>query len=246
MKNKLMTHVVAGYPTPATCIELLLGMQQAGVCAVEVQVPFSDPNADGPAIMKANDVALQNGMTVEKCFQMIHSARKKGLNIPVYIMSYVNKLHSFGIEEFCQQAQSCQIAGFIIPDLPFDTPEYKSLASLCNKYQLSIVPVLSPGATSQRIQGYQLETSQLVYVTSMHGVTGSELNIQDDLRRLTLKIRSVSSCKIAVGFGIRTPDHVRMALEVADVAVVGSEVIRTVEQQGISKTVNYVRRLTQA
>jgi len=244
MKNKLMTHVVAGYPTESECIELLLGMQAAGVYAIEVQIPFSDPGADGPTIMKANDIALQNGMTTSKCFQMIKLARQKGLRVPVYIMSYANKLYRFGFEDFCQEAKSCQVNGFIVPDLPFDTPEYKELSNYAKKLDIVLIPVLSPGITTERLSHYTLDSSKLVYLTSMKGITGKELVVKKELVSLVEKIRSTSSCQIALGFGIRNAQHVHTALEVADIAVVGSEVIRRIEQKGLSGAATFIKELT--
>ncbi len=99
--NKIMTHVVAGYPSFDKCIELMRGMEKAGVGMIEVQIPFSDPIADGETIMLANDVALSRGMTTEKSFALIAEA---GLKIDVYVMSYFQKISHFGIDEFCSSA----------------------------------------------------------------------------------------------------------------------------------------------
>lgn len=243
MKNKLVTHVVAGYPTGQACLELMFGMQEAGVNAIEVQIPFTDPTADGPDIMKANDIALAGGMTIENCFKLIRKSRKAGLVVPIYIMTYVNKLHHFGFTKFCEQAQQCQIAGLIVPDLPVDMPEHSELAKVCAVAGLQLVPVLSPGTDTYRLKRYGLETRQLVYVTSSKGITGNQLTVEPELIELLKTIRTISDCEIALGFGIQNLSDVRKALELADIAVIGSEVIRKITQGGISKAALFVKQL---
>lgn len=238
-----MTHVVAGYPTELACKELLFGMQAAGVYAIEIQIPFSDPSADGPIIMHANDVALENNMTVQKCFNMIHTSREKGLTTPVYVMSYANKLLQFGLKKFCQEAKRCHAEGLIVPDLPFDTAEYKELSDYCSQLEIDLVPVLSPGVITERLIQYNLGSHKLVYLTSTRGITGKELSTSKELVQLVKTIRSQSSCLIALGFGIRTAQHVHQSLELVDIAVVGSEVLRKVEQDGVLGVAAFIKQL---
>ena len=238
-----MTHVVAGYPTEIACSELLFGMQAADVYAIEIQIPFSDPSADGPVIMRANDVALENNITVQKCFDMIHSSRQKGLTTPIYIMSYSNKLLRFGFKKFCQEAKRGHVQGLIIPDLPFDTAEYKELSDYCTQLGVDLIPVLSPGITAKRLAQYNLNRHKLVYLTSTRGITGKELSTSKELVQLVNAIRSRSSCHIALGFGIRTAQHVQQALQLVDIAVIGSEVLRKVEQTGVPGAVAFIKQL---
>lgn len=241
MNNKLMTHVVAGYPNEMECIELMLGMQKAGVSIIEIQIPFSDPGADGPAIMKANDIALENGMTVQGCFDMLAKARMQGLTLPVYLMSYANKVISFGARAFCEQAQIHNVSGFIIPDLPSETTEYKHLLAQCKKYQLDLVPVVSPGVLTGRLDAYQLDSHHLIYVTSTQGITGKELHIRQNLQDVISDIKSKSNAQVALGFGIRSAHDVQQVLQLADVAVIGSAVITIVEQEGIAAALTFLQ-----
>lgn len=238
-----MTHVVAGFPTKDACLELLLGMQSAGVDRVEVQIPFSDPSADGPTIMQANDVALGNNMTIDEVFKLIKAAKKQGLTVPVYIMSYVNKVYHYGLKRFCERTVKSGVSGFIIPDLVPGSSEHSECAALCLQYGLELIPVLSPGMTIERLNQYNLVDAAIVYVTSTKGITGKSLTIHDDLNGTIDAIRSLSKCKIALGFGIRTIEDVDRALTVADIAVIGSEVIRVVEQKGVESAVELVADL---
>lgn len=243
MKNKIMTHVVAGYPNKKECLELMLGMQTAGVFAIEVQLPFSDPGADGPTIMKANDIALEIGMNIDATFALIAKSRKQGFKTPLYIMSYTNKLFRYGFEDFCRNASKCQVSGLIIPDLPFDSPEHEELLGYCNEFNLELVPVLSPGIKVDRLEMYKLSSKKLIYVTSAKGITGKELSIKVELKGLLRMIRAESNCLVALGFGIRTKNHIEQALEIADIAVIGSEIVRVTEKKGVSGAIKFIKSL---
>lgn len=238
-----MTHVVAGYPTTEDCLGLLLDMQAAGVSIIEVQIPFSDPGADGPVIMKSNDIALENGMTIQGSLDLIGQARVQGLRIPVYIMSYANKVMSFGEERFCKQAQHYKVSGLIIPDLPSDTVDYQELARYCASYGLDLVPVISPGVEEERLNGYQLDSHKLVYLTSTQGITGKELAVKQELRELVDVVRSKTGAQLALGFGIRNAHDVKQALELADLAVIGSAVIVELDQGGITGVHRFLQTL---
>jgi tryptophan synthase alpha subunit len=242
--KSIMTHVVAGYPSEKECIELLLEMQKAGVGIIEVQIPFSDPIADGETIMRANDVALEDGMNIERSFQLIEAARKKGLNGEIYIMSYVQKLLHYGIADFCRRAKSSGAKGLIVPDLPYDSPEYGILAEAAKSNSLQIVPVISPGMSDERLKEDLKNKNELVYLTSTKGITGNSLSMSKGLEQLCRKARAISpGSKLAIGFGVQSREDVAEILEMADIAVVGSAVIREVEKSGVKGALKMIRAL---
>ncbi|HEX5455822.1 MAG TPA: tryptophan synthase subunit alpha [Candidatus Saccharimonadales bacterium] len=247
MANKLMCHVVAGYPSERECIALLLGMQKAGIGIIEVQIPFSDPIADGETIMRANDRALDNGMNIEKSFKLISAARKKGLTAEIYIMSYVQKLLHYGIADFCRRARGVGVKGLIIPDLPYDSPEYGLLTDAAKDNSLHIVPVISPGMSTERLKEYLKDGNALVYLTSTKGITGNRLNVSEGLDKLCQAAREISpGSKLAIGFGVQSRKDVTEILKMADIAVVGSTVIREVEESGIKGALNLIKVLNSA
>lgn len=228
--NKLMCHVVAGFPDPAACVELMKGMEKAGAAAIEVQIPFSDPIADGETIMRANDVALAEGMTTAKSFELIGKA---GLTCDVYIMSYIQKARHFGFKEFCSAASSAGAKGLIIPDLPYDSPEYPELAGHAQASGLALIPVLSPGMPAKRLDAILEKAPSLVYVTSQRGITGNAYGDTGELHRFIETIRHKSGAQIMIGFGISSRQDVEDALKLGDVAVVGSAIIKEVQKSGL-------------
>ncbi len=244
MKNKLMTHVVAGYPSEKDCVELLLKMQAAGVGVIEVQIPFSDPKADGETIMIANDKALELGMTTKKSFELIKTAKKSGLKTDIYIMSYTQKLISFGIDSFCAQAKTAGAKGLIIPDLPFDADDYAALSKTAAKYGLEIVPVVSPGMEESRLEKCIAHARSLIYLTSIKGITGNKLKLNASLGKTAKRIKKLRpDARLAIGFGIGSKKDVEKILRIADLAVVGSSVIRRINKVGIDSAVKFLAEL---
>lgn len=241
---ELMAHVVAGYPSRVDCIELMLGMQKAGVGLIEVQIPFSDPIADGETIMQANDRALENGMDTAGSFELIKTARKKGLKTDIYLMSYVQKAVHFGIDNFAREAFAAGAAGLIIPDLPFDSPEYERISKAAETNRLEIVPVISPGMSKQRLAADLAGKPQLIYLTSTKGITGNKLSVSDELGKLCEAAGKLSpDSTLAIGFGVQTKQDVLDVLKIADIAVVGSAVIREVEKSGIQAALKLIKNL---
>lgn len=239
---RLMTHVVAGYPNEKECVDLLLGMQNAGIGVIEVQIPFSDPIADGETIMQANDRAIENGMTTAKSFELIKKARKSGLKTEIYIMSYVQKVLSFDAEDFCDQAGSVGAKGLIIPDLPIDTEEYGLLSKTADKYNLEIVPVVSPGSDKDRLRKVTEPATDLIYLTSIKGITGNKLILNASLKALAKEVKRLKpDSRLAVGFGIQTKEDAKEVLAIADIAVVGSAVIRRIAEGGVKEALKFLR-----
>jgi len=237
----VMTHVVVGYPSEKDCIELMRGMEKVGVSMIEVQIPFSDPIADGETIMQANDVALSRGMTTEKSFGLIAEA---GLKIDVYVMSYFQKISHFGLDEFCSSAAKVGVKGLIVPDLPYDAPDFDEFLEAIKRHDLVYIPVISEGMSDGRLEKSLAAGEDLIYLTSMRGITGKNLKITDELAAAAKKVKQIKpKSTLAIGFGISTREDLEKILKIADIGVVGSAVIRKIDQQGIKSALKFVREL---
>jgi tryptophan synthase alpha subunit len=239
-----MCHVVAGYPDRETCLQVMLGLQEKQVAAIEVQVPFSDPIADGETIMRANDVALEGGMTIAGSFELIEEARRRGVNRDIYIMSYLQKVTHFDPAEFCERAAACGVKGLIIPDLPYESPEYALLLKNTGARGLELMPVLSPGMPEERLEALLKAEPPHVYVTSRRGITGSEYAGNEELEAFVGKVKSRLAASVMIGFGISTPSDVEDVLKIGDIAVVGSAIIKQLQKSDVAKTLDYVAGLT--
>ncbi|MBI2463379.1 tryptophan synthase subunit alpha [Candidatus Peregrinibacteria bacterium] len=224
MKNNLMTHVVAGYPSMKNCEEIVMAMAKMGVAFIEIQIPFSDPIADGPTIMHANEQALLNGVTTEDCFKLIKRLKKE-IDTPILIMTYFNIPFRYGLEKFCMKAQECQVYGLIIPDIPIDEEKYENYLGNCKKYGLHAIQIISLITPEKRLKRISKVASGFVYCVSTFGTTGEREQLNPDLGSYIKKVKKYIKTPLALGFGISSKDQVSMALKYADIAVVGSKII---------------------
>lgn len=228
----IMTHVVVGYPSLQKTEELVIAMAENGADFVELQIPFSDPIADGPTILKASQDALDGGTTVQDCFDLAESLRNKGVEIPLLFMTYANIVLSQGIESFVEDSKSIGIDGFIIPDLAVDTPEGKVMYDSCQKASLEMIPLYAPTMSAERYKLLADHTQNLLYAVSRTGVTGVK-GVSTDLTEYLEKIRLVTDAHIALGFGIQSHEQISDLRGKVDTAVIGSHLLRTFDEKGI-------------
>lgn len=230
---KLMTHVVVGYPSLEKSEKLVREMIKAGVDMVELQIPFSDPVADGPTIMHANEAALKQGVTVDDAMVMMQ--RLSGLGRPLLFMGYYNTVFRYGVKRFVHNAKVAGARGLIIPDIPPEEETYEGFLAACKKENMDSIRVLSPASSKERIAINAKVGSGFLYCVSRYGVTGAFGQLSPNLKNYLARVRKISHLPIAVGFGISEPGQVEALKGHADIAVVGSAVLE--------KGIKLVRRL---
>jgi tryptophan synthase alpha chain len=223
-KIQLMTHIVAGYPTMDECEKIALKMASSGVSFIEIQIPFSDPIADGKTILSANMQALKNGTTPDDCFALMKRL-KKSIKIPLLFMTYFNIPFVYGLEKFCKKAKEVGCYGFIIPDIPLDEEEHEHYLELCKKYDLKAIQVISPITESERLKKIAQVAEGFVYCVSRLGTTGERAELDSRLGDYLDKVREHIDLPLALGFGISTQEHVQAAAAKADIVVMGSKII---------------------
>src|SRR3989344_164805 len=242
----LMTHVVVGYPSLTQTIRLVKTMEKAGVDFVELQIPFSDPLADGSTIMKACEHALTNGTQVKDAFDVVRKLSKE-VAIPLLFMAYFNTVYKYGIEKFCKDANVAGISGFIVPDMPIEEEQREHFDKYCRKYNLKNIKVLSPSSTDERLEKNEKVASGFVYFTARQGITGAKDTLDPKIQIYLKKVKKYFSIPVAVGFVISKREHMRALQQHADIAVVGSaiiEVINKSKDQDIEKNVrSFIKNL---
>lgn len=226
-KLKLMTHVVGGYPDMDTCEEIIVKMANKGVDVVEVQLPFSDPPADGPIIVAANHDALARGVSTKDVLEMIARVRKR-IDIPLLIMSYINPLYKYGVEKIINKAVEIGVDGFIIPDLPPEEPEL-NIPKLCRENGLAMVPLIAPSTTDERMKTLVSESdSPFIYAVLRLGVTGRKTELDTEAIEYLKRIKTNTGRFIAGGFGIREKEQLNALIGYAECGIVGSALISVV------------------
>ncbi|XP_060071107.1 tryptophan synthase alpha chain-like [Ylistrum balloti] len=226
---KLMNHVVAGYPNPKMCLDCLQAMEANGTDMVEIQIPFTDPMADGPTIVKANHDALSSGMNVKKTFEWIKEAKGK-TQLPLLIMTYYNIPYQMGLKEFFRRAVDCGVSGIIIPDIPFDEA-HEHYPDKISSFDLHPILVVSPTTTVERLQKINRWGKGFVYTTLKAGVTGTKKLIDDSSIRFLKQLRNFFSIPIAAGFGIHSPEQAKELSDKVDMVVIGSKVIQILDSK---------------
>ncbi|PKL40855.1 MAG: tryptophan synthase subunit alpha [Spirochaetae bacterium HGW-Spirochaetae-1] len=226
----IMTHIVAGYPSFDDNRKLIGAMARAGVAYIEIQIPFSDPVADGPTILHANQSSLNNGTTVKDCLDFARDMAGQYQNVTFLFMSYYNILFNYGVENFIGQAARCGMYGLIVPDIPLEEDGglyYRS----CLEKGIKPVYVISPTTSRERLALIGHYAGGFIYCTSRIGITGNAKDINKKLGAYVKTVKKITGMPVAVGFGI---DSAQKALEIgrfADIIVIGSKVLRIMEQE---------------
>ena len=226
-RGGLVTFVMAGDPDPETGAEILAGLPEAGADVVELGMPFSDPMADGPAIQEAGQRALRAGMTLARTLDQVRRFRERDGETPLVLMGYFNPIHSYGPQRFLDAARAAGVDGLIVVDLPPETDG--ELCAPALRTGLTFVRMATPTTDDERLPVVLTNSSGFVYYVSIAGITGAHAAGDADIESAVARLRRHTGLPIAVGFGIRTPDHAGRVAARADAAVVGSALVRAVE-----------------
>lgn len=242
----LVIYVTAGDPTLEATGDLLAAIERGGADFIELGVPFSDPLADGPVIQRASERALRNGTTLRKVLQALPEWRKR-VRTPLILFSYYNPILQYGLEDFARDASQAGANGVLAVDL---TPEEaETYVQTLRKWNLDTIFLASPTSTDQRLERVASVSTGFLYLISRTGVTGERKEIEANTKPLIQRTRKFTRLPIAVGFGLSTPQQIRAVQELADAAVVGSAVVRTIEENfntdGPAGIENYIRWLKQ-
>jgi tryptophan synthase alpha chain len=224
--NILSVYFTAGYPKRDDTVPVLRELEKAGADMAEIGIPFSDPMADGPVIQQSSAAALNGGMSLQLLFEQLRDVRNE-VSIPLIMMSYLNPIVRFGVEEFCRSCRDTGIDGLIVPDLPF---EYyiKHFKVLEKQFGLRFVMLITPETPEERIRLIDKNTSGFVYMVSTASTTGGAKEKFED--RTIDYFRRIDEMQLVnprlVGFGISNRTTLDAAFANASGAIVGSEYVR--------------------
>lgn len=217
----------AGYPTLDSFIETLVAIApHADV--VEIGVPFSDPMADGMTIQRSSHAALQNGVSLRWILKQL-SAHRAQINKPLVLMSYLNPLLAYGLDELAIAAEAAGVCGFIVPDLPFE--ESQSVRASFEAQGLGLIQLVTPATPDERLHTLCEASRGFVYAVTITGITGGG-GLPDEISDYLTRVRGASSLPVCAGFGIRSGADVKRICQHADGAIVGSALVEVLEQEG--------------
>ena len=247
-RKAFVAYITAGDPSLDATVKLVREFEERGVDIIELGVPFSDPVADGPVNQEAAMRALKNNVNIDQILDAVREIRR-GSNIPIIFFTYYNTVLSYGLERFVNDAADSGLNGALVLDLPpEEAGEYKKLMDEKN---LDTIFLVSPTTPEERIEIIVQNATGFIYYVSQMGVTGERDCVAEDISAKIQTIRSHAILPVVVGFGISTPEQVRIVADVADGVVVGSSIVKKIgelsDMPGFEKEVGrFVGTLTQA
>lgn len=227
-KKAFIPFITCGDPDLETTAKIVRAAVENGADLIELGIPFSDPTAEGPVIQGANIRALSGGVTTDKVFSLVKELRTD-VTVPMVFMTYANVVFSYGAEKFISTCRDIGINGLILPDLPFE--EKDEFLPICKKYGVALISLIAP-TSENRIAMIAKEAEGFIYLVSSLGVTGMRTEINTDLKSIVDVIRQNTAVPCAIGFGISTPEQAKKMADLSDGAIVGSAIIRIIEQYG--------------
>lgn len=236
----LMTHIVVGYPSFDDSLRVVEEMVAAGVDLMELQIPFSEPIADGPVILHANQESLMGGSTVEKCLDFAQEVSRR-FDIPFVLMTYYNILFKFGVSRFAQRMAEAGLAGAIVPDLPPE--EAGDYLDAMREAELAPIFIFSPSTSDERMRLIADHAEGFVYCVARKGVTGASTSFSDSFAAYLSRCRAATQLPLALGFGVKNHSDIDFLRGQVDIAVVGTETLRVIDEKGVDGVREFVEGL---
>ena len=241
-KAVLVAYLTAGDPSAEATPGFVAALERGGADLIELGVPFSDPIADGPVIQRGSDRALKAGLTVHKVLEIASQIRLKS-QIPLLLFTYVNPVLRYGLENLARDAKAAGIDGCLLTDVSVEEAEV--YVNAMRAAGLDTVFLAAPTSTPARLKLVAKYSSGFIYLVSRTGVTGERADLSDSLQPLIDSTRAISNLPLAAGFGISTPAQAGAVAKIADGVVVGSAIVRLIEEnageEGLEKFARSLR-----
>lgn len=222
----IVAFLTGGFPEPRNFAQLLTQVANTAD-VVEIGVPFTDPMADGLTIQRSSRAALEKGVSLTWILETLAALTPKP-KAPLLLMSYLNPLLAFGMERLAQRAAETGVAGFIVPDLPYE--ESAELRAALDAHGLALVQMVTPVTPAERLAKLCAAAQGFVYAVTMTGTTGKHVAVPQDVLEYMDRVRQVSPVPVCAGFGIRSSEQVRLISEHVDGVVVGSALVEVIER----------------
>lgn len=225
-------YVTAGDPDIETTFDLVIALEEAGGDLIELGIPFSDPVADGPVIQAAAQRALGSGTSLTKVLELVKKVRTKS-QVPIVFLAYFNTIYQFGLEAFAKEAALAGVDGVVLADMPLE--EAEAVQRVLDNAGLATILLAAPTTSTERLVRIAELARGFIYCVALKGVTGQRETVSTDGLELVQRLKEVTDKPLAVGFGLSTAEQIAMMGKQANGVIVGSAIVKTVEQLGKDK-----------
>jgi tryptophan synthase alpha chain len=239
-KILLMTHIVIGYPSLEDSHKIVASMVHAGVDIMELQIPFSEPIADGPVILKANQNVLLHKISVNDCITFAAEVASK-FPIPFLFMSYYNILFKYGVEKFTEQMAQNNMKGAIVPDLPPE--ESENYLAAMKERSLAPIFIFTPNTPDERMEYISTLADGFIYCVARKGVTGFHTDFSTALSNYLARCRRATNMPLALGFGVKEKSDIDFLRGKVEIAIIGTKVLELINQRGINSIGQFIQTL---
>lgn len=233
-RNIFSIYFTAGFPQLNDTIEIIKELQTNGIDMIEIGIPFSDPLADGKVIQASSYKAIQNGMNLKILFKQLETIKNE-IHVPLIMMSYLNPIMQYDFKKFCKDCHKINIAGIIIPDLPFEEylNEYKSITDV---YNLKMIMLITPKTSEERIHLIDNNVEGFIYMVSAAATTGMQKNFDKQQQEYFRKINNMKLRNPRlIGFGISNKETLTTAFENASGVIIGSKFVNLLAEENNPK-----------
>ncbi|MCM3710621.1 tryptophan synthase subunit alpha [Sporosarcina luteola] len=238
-KKAFVPYMMAGDGGLGKLKEKLLFLQEAGVTAIEIGIPFSDPVADGEAIQQAGARALADGVTLRNVLEELERCKGE-VTVPLVVMTYLNPVLAFGVPQFVEACKQAGINGLIIPDLPLE--ESVPLRNELRETDIAWIPLVSLTSPDERIARIAESAEGFLYAVTVNGITGARNDFREDIYSHLQRVKRICTVPVLAGFGISTPTQVREMGNHTDGVIVGSAIVEAFHRDELEK----IRELVKA
>jgi tryptophan synthase alpha chain len=239
-KKAFVAFLTAGDPSLEHTLKAARDLERGGADVLELGVPFSDPLADGPVIQRSSERALRRGTTLSQVLDTVRAIRVES-DLPLLLFGYFNPFLRHGLARLASEAKAAGVDGVLVTDLPPE--EAAEWVAIARAQELDTVFLAAPTSPDERLRGVAAASRGFVYAVSRTGITGERVALSDEARPLVGRIKSLTGVPVALGFGISTPEQFHAAADVADGVVVGSALVRFLEETPDGDLAEHVRWL---
>jgi tryptophan synthase alpha chain len=232
-RKAFIPFVTAGDPDLDATARVLEELARRGASLIELGFPYSDPIADGSVIQASYTRALNRGLRGADIFASARRLVESVLTpkgIPLVGMVSFSLVHHRGPERFVTDAQAAGFSGAIVPDLPVE--ESDDLARIAAGRDFKLIHLVTPTTPRDRAARIARASTGFLYCVSVTGITGERDRLPDELFEQLRWLRGQTDLPLCVGFGVSRPEHVRMLRADVDGVIVGSALVRRLEQAG--------------